>query len=127
MKRIHGSDSANPSLRGAPTHQLLAPEALSALADHLGPRRFYREVFDPYSEPSESEVTGDLIDDFFDIHHDLSSGLAEWRRGNPVGALWEWRFGFETHWGEHITSAMRALFALSAWHEIGWPEVETAW
>jgi hypothetical protein len=94
---------------------------LAALEHLLGPRRFYREVFDPYSEPNNPEVTGDIIDDLSDLHDDLAAGLMEWRKGNPGEALWRWRFSFESHWGEHVTSALRALFALSAWHEVPWP------
>jgi hypothetical protein len=26
--------------------------------------------------------------------------------------IWEWEFGFETHWGEHATNAIRALYWL---------------
>jgi hypothetical protein len=97
------------------------PAALDDLADYLGARRYYREIFDPYSEPSEAEVVGDLIDDFGDIYRELSGGLSEWQAGTRGEALWEWRFGFEGHWGEHATSALRALFALCAWRDEDWP------
>jgi len=91
------------------------------LAGFLGSRRYYREVFDPYSGPEEVEVTGNLIDDFSDIVRDLEAGLDEWHAGNTGVALWNWRFTFESHWGEHATSALRALFALCAWHDLEWP------
>lgn len=94
----------------------------AALADFLGPRRFYREVFDPYAEPSDSEVIGDLIDDISDIHSNLLDGLIAWRSGNFGEALWAWRFSFQSHWAEHATSALRALFALCAWRDVPWPE-----
>jgi hypothetical protein len=97
------------------------PSGLNGLADVLGGRCSYREVFDPYSEKEEGEVVGDLIDDFQDIHRDLSSGLTLWREGKTADAAWEWRFSFETHWGEHATSAIRALYALSAWRDVPWP------
>ena len=91
------------------------------LAEHLGLRRFYREVFDPYADPSDPEVMGDLIDDVEDIHHDLLKGLVAFRAGNFDEALWSWRLSFRSHWGEHATSALRALFALSAWRDVPWP------
>ena len=38
-----------------------------------------------------------------------SSVLAE---GAPEGdVVWEWRFGFYSHWGRHATEALRALHA----------------
>ena len=84
---------------------------LAGLADFLGMCRFYREVFDPYSQPTEVECTGDILDDLGDIYRDLVAGLSQWRDGNSGEALWAWRFTFESHWGEHATSALRALFA----------------
>lgn len=99
----------------------LPPVDLSRLAAYLGPLRYYREIFDPYAADSGDPVVGDLLDDLQDIHHELSAGLAHWRRGNAGEALWAWRFGFESHWCEHATSALRALFALSAWHGFPWP------
>lgn len=97
------------------------PRGLDQLANFLGLRRFYREVFDPYAEPSEGEVTGDIIDDLGDIYRDLQRGLLHWQSGTPGEALWEWRFNFQSHWGEHATSALRAIFALSAWNNVPWP------
>lgn len=98
------------------------PPALAQLSDFLGTRRFYREVFDPYANPNDTEVIGDIVDDLGDIYIDLQRGLACWRAGASGEALWEWRFNFETHWAEHATSALRAIFALSAWHDVPWPK-----
>ena len=97
------------------------PPDLSQLSGLLGVRRFYREVFNPYADPGEAEVTGDIIDDLSDIYTDLHRGLGRWRSGAPGDALWEWRFNFQIHWAEHVTSALRALFALSAWRAVPWP------
>jgi len=97
------------------------PPGLIQLADFLGTRRFYREIFDPYADASEPEVIGDIIDDLGDIYADLERGLIQWRSGASGEALWEWRFNFETHWAEHATSALRAIFALSAWNNIPRP------
>ncbi|MET0789900.1 MAG: DUF5063 domain-containing protein [Polyangiaceae bacterium] len=103
-------------------HSVIAPPpGLTELCELLGVRRFYREVFDPYADPSDAEVTGDIIDDLSDIYTDLQRGLGRWRSGAPGDALWEWRFNFQIHWAEHVTSALRALFALSAWRDVPWP------
>ena len=111
--------------RGPPPPKEVPPRpilpALVELAEFLGERRFYREIFDPYSPLTETEVTGDIIDDLDDIHHDLTEGLVQWRKGHTGEALWEWRFNFEVHWSEHTTSALRALYALSRDGQIPWP------
>ena len=80
-----------------------------------------REIFDPYAEPTDGEVRGDIIDDLGDIYRDLQRGLVHWGSGASGAALWEWRFNFQVHWAEHATSALRAIFALSAWRDVPWP------
>lgn len=73
----------------------------------------YRECFDPYSD--EAPVHGSLLDDLGDVYADLRVGLDTLERGtedDARDALWAWRFGFESHWGEHATGAIRALYWL---------------
>jgi len=73
----------------------------------------YREVFDAYSE--DEPVLGSLADDLGDIYADLRRGLDVFRGGTEDDArdgAWEWRFSFFSHWGEHATSALRALYWL---------------
>lgn len=99
-----------------------AAAGLPHLAAFLGERIHYREVFNPYADVAEEEVTGNIIDDLDDIYSDVRRGLLHWRASQAGHALWRWRFHFEIHWGEHATSALRALFALSAFREFPWPE-----
>jgi hypothetical protein len=87
----------------------------------IGDREHYSEVFDAYAEPPEEPVMGSLADDVADIHQDLADGLLKWRRGDEDGALWAWRFHFTFHWGEHATSALRALHVLASTHNLGFP------
>lgn len=67
----------------------------------------YWEVFDPYVEAPL--CTGLLSDDVLDIRADLCPGLALWDRGQYRAAVWEWRFHFDSHWGDHAVDALRAL------------------
>jgi hypothetical protein len=83
------------------------------LAISFGEHDRYREIFDAYSD--EDAVTGSLIDDMRDIHRNLEEGLAIFRGGSEDDlrdAAWTWRFYFHMHWGEHATSALRALYWL---------------
>lgn len=83
----------------------------------IGPERVhYAEVFDPYAEPAETPVIGSLADDLADVYRDLADGLAKWRRGEREAALWQWRFQFTAHWGEHATGALRALHTFASSH-----------
>lgn len=74
----------------------------------------YWEVFDPYEEAAP--VGGSLSDDLLDVYGDLQRGLALWDQGGVtkrdelrIAAIWEWRFHFEIHWGDHAIDALRAL------------------
>jgi len=93
----------------------------TSLGALLGDWDCYRKVFDPYKPPSESEVTGTLADDLSDIYGDLKAGLRKWQRGECEAAAWDWRFGFEYHWGRHLVGALQALYVLSCTYELGWP------
>ncbi len=95
--------------------------ALRRLAALLGPVDYYREVFDPYEPSSAPEVTGSLADDLREIHRELRRGLRKWQRGETGEALWEWRFGFEYHWGEHLTGALRAIHVRCSTYDLPWP------
>lgn len=79
--------------------------------------RLYWEVYEPFeglTEMATPEPTlGDLADDVGDIYRDISDGLSAWRVGTVSAsneAVWRWKFNFEAHWGQHATSAIRALF-----------------
>ena len=75
------------------------------------PFEYYSEVFDPLPVPPETPVVGSLsFDDIPCIYHDLvEKGLSLYDRGYTNDAIWEWKFSLQTHWGEHATSAIRAL------------------
>ena len=67
----------------------------------------YWEVFDP--DELDQPVAGSLSDDLLDVHRDIRRGLALWESQHDANAIWEWRFSFESHWGDHAVDALRAL------------------
>ena len=70
-------------------------------------RDFYWEVFDPYEE--DAPVGGSLTDDVLDVYRDIQRGLSLWDASHRKEAIWEWRFHFDAHWGDHAVDAIRAL------------------
>jgi hypothetical protein len=120
---LEDSRSAPPDLDTVPDQAESSGwmAAFHALSVQLGPLNQYRLVWDPYDSPTDAEVTGVLADDLMDIHRDLRRGLACWTAGVSGEALWEWRFGFDTHWGHHAVCALAALYAQCAWHDAAWP------
>jgi hypothetical protein len=74
----------------------------------------YWEVFDPYE--NSQPVAGSLSDDVLDVYGDLQRGLVLWDKGGAtdndafrIAAIWNWRFHFQIHWGDHAIDALRAL------------------
>jgi hypothetical protein len=75
------------------------------------PFQYYREVFDALDlESDEDAVVGDLYDDVADIYRDLAEGLFVYHQQSPAEAERFWSQSFQYHWGEHATSALRALY-----------------
>ena len=84
------------------------------------PVGYYGEVFDPLPVPPQEPVVGDLSDDLADIYFELVSGLQLYDRNQIDDAVWTWKFGLESHWGEHATGAIRVLHCwLARNYELG--------
>jgi hypothetical protein len=75
------------------------------------PVRYYSEIFNTLVIPAEEAVVGDLIDDLGDIYSDIVPGLDLFDSGRYQDAENHWRFWFLHHWGEHATSALRAIWS----------------
>jgi hypothetical protein len=89
-------------------------DLLVALSQHLGERDRFWQVFDPTqkAKPLESCLALELSE----IRHDLQQGLIALERGAPLDAVvWEWRFGLDAHWGNHLVNALRAIHWQRAW------------
>ncbi len=69
----------------------------------------YSSIFDPQVVPPEEPVVGYLADDIADIHRDLSEGLCLYGEGHVAEAAWTFLHSFQSHWGRHASSAIRAL------------------
>ena len=73
------------------------------------PFRSYSEVFDPFAEPIEEPIFGDVCVDIAEIYEDIVRGLRSYDEGNIPEARYKWGWSFQNHWGEHATAAIRAL------------------
>jgi hypothetical protein len=94
-----------------PSHEQWG-ERFADVQKALGDWDVYWTTLDTYGEEAESAVSLALADGLADIWRDLKEGLlALEAAAAPQDVVWEWRFGFYTHWGRHATEALRALHA----------------
>ena len=87
-------------------------EVLNLISDKLGKNRYYWHVFDPTKDEDMEPVCGDLLDDLGDIYMDIKNSLLSLDSNVPAeveSAIWNFRFDFETHWGDHCIIAIYAL------------------
>ena len=83
---------------------------------------FYYLVLDPLDREDHESCAAMLSGDLAEIHYDLQDGLAYWHSTSTTGkadAAWDWKFGFESHWGRHLTKAISVVFSLIHDHYIG--------
>jgi hypothetical protein len=111
---LSGSELPLPDTDAEYEDVTLQLDLLVALSQHLGERDRFWQVFDPTqkAKPLESSLALELSE----IRHDLQKGLIALERGAPLEAVvWEWRFGLDTHWGNHLVNALRAIHWQRAW------------
>lgn len=77
----------------------------------------YWDVFDPLKLEENDPVYWQLPDDLADIYRDIKDNLNLFEAGHIVEAVWEWRFSFRTHWGQHLLGAQRALHSYLQYEE----------
>jgi hypothetical protein len=89
------------------------------LISKLGEDCFYWKIFDPTIEKEDEPTQGWIVDDFGDISADLKEELHkidEIATDESIeDALWQLKFGFNHHWGNHCIDSMRALHYL--WYD----------
>ena len=84
----------------------------AALIEILGDNAYYSEVFNPLEKNENEPMQGWLVDDFADIYRDIKIELEKIKLGTSDAvedALWQMKFSYNAHWGDHCISALRAL------------------
>ncbi|QUL37508.1 DUF5063 domain-containing protein [Erythrobacter sp. JK5] len=65
----------------------------------------------------EEALVADAIDDLADIARDLSEVLWHIEKSSEADAIWEFRFGYQSHWGAHLHRLRHYLHSsrIAAW------------
>lgn len=97
------------------TEELSPSIAYEPLADRAAasfPGLGYYADVEPQDGVGQEIALGNAIDDLADIAGDLSGVLWHIERGALNDAIWEFRFGYQTHWGTHLLSLRRFLHSM---------------
>jgi hypothetical protein len=108
-------DDDDEALTTVDTHRTFtSPQIYQAVIARFKTLDSYHEWFDSYD--TDSAVTTSLSDDLDDIYADMRRGLEYYRIGTDnavLRAALEWQIHF-SHWGEHVTGALKPLFWIMA-------------
>lgn len=90
------------------------------ISDKLGKSCIYYQIFDPIYPAKDEPTQGLLYEDFVEIYTDIKRELQKIKIGTNEAvedALWQLKFGVQTHWGNHCINALRALHYLKFDHK----------
>jgi len=90
-----------------------------ALTRKLGNHNLHWFVFDPCDPDDHRAIQHTLADDLAEVYQHIKGGLEPWPPSTAIEAddrVWDWRWGFENHWGRHAGNAIRVLWSLIYQH-----------
>jgi hypothetical protein len=76
------------------------------------PYQYYWQIFDPRIETDKEGVCEDLVDDLADMYIDIKGPLLLFETKAIEAqneAAWQFKWGFQHHWGNHCINALRAI------------------
>jgi hypothetical protein len=94
----------------------------ASLEAFLGEYDLYWKVWDPVELAKDDPMRWGLSDDVAETYCDLREALAQVPPAGqqlPDDVLWDWRFSFSIHWGQHAIDAIRTIYAYVAHHDLG--------
>ena len=110
---------ATPDVEPHSTDATRAPNiderAFSERAAEIFPDLKWFCTVEPDGEVEQSVGLSDACGDLAEIANDLDHVVWEFREGSISDGIWEFRFGYQTHWGRHLHELRTYLHTLAAW------------
>jgi hypothetical protein len=72
-------------------------------------------LIDPTGGPDQETMCTFATSELAEIANDLTKVLWEFENGSEADAIWEFRFGYQVHWGEHLHRVRQYIHGLAAW------------
>ena len=90
-------------------------DSLRKMAEKSFPEFGFYPSADPLGEINQEMGMGDAIDDLADIARDLTEVLWYFENERINDAVWQFRWGYANHWGDHLHDLMGYLHKLIFW------------
>lgn len=112
----HSTEDVEPDGDDDPHIDLLEEELrIGKAAADAFPMLGWYAVADPEDEPDQKVAYSISIGDLAEIATDLRRVLWLFENASFNDAVWDFRFGYQTHWGRHLHELRPYLHALAAW------------
>jgi hypothetical protein len=85
--------------------------AIGRLVSERFPTFGFYALANPLNPLQDTPLCGDAVDDTEEIASDLMEVVWLWENVGPDDAHWQFRWGYENHWGEHLRDLQRYLYA----------------
>ena len=72
-------------------------------------------LIDPEGGPDQEAMCTFATSELAEIAGDLTKVLWEFENGSEADAIWEFRFGYQSHWGDHLHRVRQYLHLQAAW------------
>jgi hypothetical protein len=72
-------------------------------------------MIDPEGGPDQEAMCTFATSELAEIAGDLAKVLWAFENGSEADAIWEFRFGYQTHWGYHLHRVRHFLHRQAAW------------
>jgi hypothetical protein len=82
------------------------------LSQKFGTANEYLDIFDIQAADAESAVPTSISENMADIYQDIKDFLLLYQTGSDEvmnDAIWECKLNFESHWGQKLVNALRAI------------------
>lgn len=70
---------------------------------------------DPEEGPDQEAMCTFATSELAEIAADLTKVLWEFENGSEADAIWEFRFGYQSHWGDHLHRVRQYLHFQASW------------
>lgn len=72
-------------------------------------------LIDPEGGPDQDAMCTFATSELAEIAGDLTKVLWEFENGSEADAIWEFRYGYQSHWGNHLHRVRQYLHLQAAW------------